>query len=82
MKRVLKLAKLPAHFSPHCLRHTFATLHLIDGADPLWVKQQLAHRSVAFTGMVYGHWLRKRDQRAAARLAEAVRKAVGGFCLD
>jgi len=82
MKRVLKLAKLPAHFSPHCLRHTFATLHLIDGSDPLWVTQQLGHRSVAFTGMVYGHWLRKRDQRAAARLAEAVRKAVGGFCLD
>jgi len=82
MKRVLKLAKLPAHFSPHFLRHTFATLHLIDGSDPLWVTQQLGHRSVAFTGMVYGHWLRKRDQRAAARLAEAVRKAVGGFCLD
>jgi len=49
---VLKLAKLPAHFSPHCLRHTFATLHLIDCSDPLWVKQRLGHRSVAFTGMV------------------------------
>jgi integrase len=76
MKRVLKHAKLPDHFSPHCLRHTFATLHLIGGSDPLWVKQQLGHKSVAFTEAVYGSWLRKRDQQAADRLAEAVRKAV------
>jgi len=76
MKGVLKHAKLPDHFSPHCLRHTFATLHLISGADPLWVKQQLGHKSVAFTEMVYGSWLRKRDRAAADRLAEAVRTAV------
>jgi len=28
MKRVLKLAKLPAHFSPHCLRHTSSSTAL------------------------------------------------------
>lgn len=30
-KRVLTKAKLPAHFSMHSLRHTFATHHLLEG---------------------------------------------------
>ena len=76
MKRVLEKAKLPDHFSPHCLRHTFATLHLINGADPLWVSQQLGHRSIAFTQRIYGSWLRVVCKAAADRLAEAVTAAA------
>jgi len=76
MKRVLEKAKLPDHFSPHCLRHTFATLHLINGAEPLWVSQQLGHSSIAFTQRVYGSWLRVRNKAAADRLADAVSAAA------
>ncbi len=31
MRRVLKVAGLPTHFSPHCLRHTFASILLQQG---------------------------------------------------
>jgi site-specific recombinase XerD len=30
-RRVLKAAELPLHFTPHCLRHTFASLMLQAG---------------------------------------------------
>lgn len=39
----------------HDLRHTFATLHLQAGTDPLWVSAQLGHHSVAFTLSTYAH---------------------------
>jgi integrase len=79
MKRVLKHAKLSDHFSPHCLRHTFATLHLInatDEGDLLWVSQQLGHKSLAFTQTVYGSWLRKKNPKAADRLADVINRAA------
>jgi integrase len=31
MRKTLKTARLPLHFSPHCLRHTFASLLLHAG---------------------------------------------------
>lgn len=39
----------------HDLRHTFATLHLQGGTDPIWVSTQLGHHSVAFTLATYAH---------------------------
>ena len=36
-KRVLKAAGLPRHFSPHSLRHTFASLLLQHGEIPAYV---------------------------------------------
>jgi site-specific recombinase XerD len=30
--------------SPHCLRHSYITHHLEDGADQLFVQQQVGHR--------------------------------------
>jgi integrase len=39
----------------HDLRHTFATLHLQSGTDPVWVSAQLGHHSVGFTLSTYAH---------------------------
>ncbi len=62
----------PAPFSPHALRHSFATLHLLAGAKPQWVQQQLGHSSIRVTIDVYGSWIRDRDPAAADRLAALV----------
>ncbi len=56
-KRVLKAAGLPLHFTPHCLRHSYASLLLQMGVSPAYVQRQLGHHSIKLTVDVYGRWL-------------------------
>jgi len=37
MASVLKQAKLPLHFTPHCLRHTYALILLSEGVPAPYV---------------------------------------------
>ena len=56
MLRVLKAAGLPQHFTPHCLRHTYASLLLADGVSPVYVQEQLGHATIELTVSTYGRW--------------------------
>jgi hypothetical protein len=55
--RVLTAAKLPNHFHPHCLRHTFASLLLQQGESPAYVQRQLGHARIQLTVDTCGKWL-------------------------
>ena len=68
--RLLKRADLPAHFSPHCLRHTFASLLLQQGESPVYVQRQLGHASIKLTVDTYGNWLPMGNKAAVDRLDE------------
>lgn len=57
MARVLRRAKLPTHFTPHSLRHTYASLLLQRGESLLYVSRQLGHASIKLTADLYGRWL-------------------------
>ena len=57
MGRILKRAGLPRHFTPHCLRHTYASLLLQQGASIVFVQRQLGHASIQLTCDTYGKWL-------------------------
>jgi integrase len=67
-KRVVRAAGLPAHFTPHCLRHTYASLLLVDGVSPVYVQRQLGHSSIAMTCDLYGRWLPMGNKAAVDRL--------------
>ena len=54
---MIRDAGLPPHFTPHCLRHTFASLLLQQGESPAYVQRQLGHASIQLTVDTYGKWL-------------------------
>ncbi len=68
MRKVLKRAKLPLHFSPHCLRHTYASLMLQQGESLVYVQRQLGHASINLTADTYGKWLPMGNKAAVDRL--------------
>ena len=68
MQSLLKKAKLPLHFTPHCLRHTYASILLADGVSPVYVQEQLGHATIELTVSTYGRWLKKRAPGALDRL--------------
>ena len=66
--RTLKRAKLPEHFTPHSLRHTFASLLLQQGESPVYVHRQLGHASIKLTVDTYGRWLPMGNKATVDRL--------------
>jgi integrase len=68
MQRILKAARLPEHFTPHCLRHTYASLLLADAISPVYVQEQLGHATIELTVSTYGRWLKKKAPGALDRL--------------
>jgi hypothetical protein len=50
-RRVLKKAEQPNHFTPHGLRHTYASLLLAEGVDVYYVSDQFGHASIELMGI-------------------------------
>ena len=46
------------HFTPHGLRHTFASLHMAAGTPLKWIQEQGGWRSAKMLLDVYGHFMR------------------------
>lgn len=61
---VLERAGLP-HFRFHDLRHTAATLMLIQGVTPKVLQELLGHSQIQVTMDVYGHVVREQKKEAA-----------------
>jgi integrase len=73
---VLVGAELPAHFTLHCLRHTFASLLLSDGVSPAYVQRMLGHSSIKVTVDLYGKWLPMANEAAVDRLEDPAASEV------
>ena len=52
----------------HDLRHTYATLLLMQGESPVYVSKQLGHSSIKITVDTYCHRLPNADRSAVNRL--------------
>src|SRR5262249_29762163 len=61
-KRLLRLAGVDDprfDFTPHSMRPTFASLHILAGKPAKWVSEQLGHRDVVITLRTYARWFRQ-----------------------
>ena len=64
--RAAQLAAIPERFTPHSLRHVFASALLARGVPITDVAEWLGHRSIEVTYRIYGHlvpsaWGRARE---------------------
>ena len=53
--------------TPHALRHTYASMLIAQGRDPVYVADQLGHSTPVITLRTYAHLFRAAQQEAAAR---------------
>jgi integrase len=60
----------------HDLRHTFASLMLLRGANPKVISEALGHASVAFTMDTYSHIIQGIQEDAMALLGEVLPTGV------
>jgi len=58
-KRVLTASGLAPHYSPHGLRHTYASIALQEGKDVYYICRMLGHASIQETVDTYARWLRQ-----------------------
>ncbi|MEM4168202.1 MAG: site-specific integrase [Candidatus Caldarchaeum sp.] len=56
LERACMIAKVRRRH-PHDLRHTYATLMLIEHVSPAYIQKQLGHHSITMTVDTYGHWI-------------------------
>jgi integrase len=68
--RLLRRAGLRA-VRVHDLRHSYASLLLLAGEPPVYVKEQLGHSTIQVTVDIYGHIRPGANRGAVDRLAEA-----------
>jgi len=66
------------HVRFHDLRHTFASLMLLKGAQPKVISEALGHSSVAFTMDVYSHIIEGMQQDAMTLLDEVLPAGKNG----
>jgi integrase len=74
LERLCRTAGVP-RITPHDLRHTHATLLLLDGVNVKVVSERLGHATVAITMQTYAHVLPGLQEEAAERIARLLRSA-------
>ena len=64
------------HFTPHCLRHTFAIQLLNRGVDIRLISKWLGHSSEVVTRKHYQHWIKSTTVMAEHKSQEAYRSML------
>jgi integrase len=70
-RRTLEMANV-RRIRPYDLRHTFASLLIAAGKNPLYIAKQMGHHSAGFTLDTYGHLMESISQRQVEWIDEIV----------
>ena len=68
-KAVLKQANLPTTLTPYCLRHTTATLLLLQKQPLKYVSSLLGHSTISQTAQIYSHYLPEMEDEISDSIA-------------
>ncbi len=79
METACKAARLRRR-NPHDLRHSYATLLLMNHISPAYVQKQLGHSSISITVDLYGHWIPGEGKKDLGKALGARYSAEGGIC--
>lgn len=72
-RKMLLTAEVKDGFTPHCMRHTHATLLLKHGVNIKVVSERLGHSSVTVTLNIYAHVLESMEETAPSTWAQIMR---------
>ena len=77
VRRVEERAGLPKEkvYGPHALRHTFATLLILNGVDIKTVSELLGHSDITVTYNTYIHVIKEQKRKALETIPNIIRSA-------
>lgn len=81
-KTLLKEANIDKSFTFHDLRHTHASLLLLDGINPKIVQERLGHASIEMTLDTYSHLMPDTQDVAVQAVADFFNKLILGLCKE
>lgn len=68
---------------PYNTRHTFATLNLMAGANPMWVSRQMGHKNMKMLLENYSRWIDMADkQREKNKIEQLFSENVPILCQE
>lgn len=68
IRRTLKLCGLPAYYSPHNFRHSYASILEEEGVPTLYIQKQLGHSTFETTKETYIHLTEKTQKEASEKV--------------
>jgi len=74
-RRYCKMARIKKHYTPHCLRHTMATMLSDNGADIREVQEILGHASIATT-QIYTYVSAERKRKVLMKFNQRNRMKI------
>lgn len=76
MERLLKIAKIDKHVTPHSLRHTHTSLLIEAGVGIKEIQQRLGHTDIETTMNIYAHMTKNLEEKASQKFSELMRSFI------